>query len=661
MRYLTKRIRAYAVPSIYVRLPDDVGPPCLLTVRRIYSENGVATPFHQILSWLSNNKDYFTAASVALDLLRDAGTLLHLWRSFERIDEDGSRTKLEGLLDGIVPMITNRLCTETNDPLAQATVTQLADMTVGCLTRGGFSMSSTLEYFLQHDQHYDSSRTCLILAAIAAQAVSDDEGTMVSLMGQNYEAPEDQDRLLHDILWPLRCLLQVGSSRKYLASTLALLNAVVPDELRRKKDHKEVDAMALCHALVKLIVGASSEATGMLLDLEDEQQKRFWYSLDHETQLELALILIDEKQPLLRQPEIRTWAVEYLGRYLHNTGARDINDVPTDWLRRLCAACLSNAQCDVGALLSWPDRIADKDYSDDGVKEHVRELTLARDALVAGRNSGGVDFNLLIPALLILQIRKMPWDSNSWVPTQSILNAACDMAGRTTAVEPMFSFDGNTLMKQCFLAENICAGANLIGGKNGLVVECCSILIECCGMTMEAAEFFLLSDSMNLEAEILKSPESEKVADDFELSYGHRHVLWLLEEHVLNVRTYGEFDAARGKVDPVFAARVCLRTWFSLTKLQLPSASAWLAAWLRRQLEIGDTVASTKRLACATLARVLLWSAGLDEGNVLAEQMHFESRFLVQLSQGCWSLTESVPPSIADELLALDAVDGSRG
>ena len=650
------------MPSIYVRLPDEFGPPCLLTVRRLYSDNGMATPFHQILSWLSNNKDYFTAASVALDLLRDGGTLLHLWRSFERIDEDGERTKLEGLLDGIVPLIKSAPITETIGPLAQATVTQLADMTVGCLTRGGFSMSSTLEYFLKHDQHYDSSRTCLILAAIAAQAVSDDEGTMVSLMGQNYEAPEDQDELLHDILWPLRCLLQVGSSRNNLASALALLNAAVPDELRRKKEHKQVDAMALCHALVRLIVGASSEATGMLLDLVDEhQQTRFWHSLDHETQLELALVLIDEKQPLLRQPEIRLWAVEHLGGYLQDTDARDIDDVPTDWLKRLCAACLSNAQCDVGALLHGQGRIAEKVYGDDGVKEHVRELTLARDALVAGRDSGGVDFNLLIPALLILQLKEVPWDDNSWVPTQSILNAACDMAGRKTAVEPMFSFDGNTLMKQCFLAENICAGANLIGGKNGLIVECCSILIECCGMTMDYAESFLLCDSMKLETDFLESSESEKVADDFELSYGHRHVLWLLEEHVLDVRTYGEFDAARGKVDPVFAARVCLRTWFSLTKLQLPSASAWLAAWLRRQLEMGDTIVSTKRLACATLARVLLWSAGLDEGNVLAEQMHLESRFLVQLSQGCWSLTESVPPSIADELLAQDAVDGNRG
>lgn len=551
---------------------------------------------------------------------------------------------------------------DQTDSSALATVTQLADMTIGCLTRGGFNMSSTLEHFLQHDRHYNASRTSLILAAIAAQAVSDDEETTVSLMGKNYQAPHDQDQLLHDILWPLRCLLLVGSARNILSSTLSLLNAAVPDELRRRKDHKQVDAMALCLALVKLIIEASPEATVLLLDLVDDQQgNRFWFSLDHETQLELALIQIDENRPLLRQLEVRSWAVQYLERCLQNTPAEDIDDVPTEWLRKLCDACLSNAQCDTGPLRSKPDTMKAMNHSDDGVKEHIRELTIARDALVAGRDSGGVDFNLLIPALLILQIRKTRWNCNSWAPTQSILNAACDMAGRKTAVEPMFAFDGNILMKQCFLARNVCAGANLIGGKNGFIVECCSILIECCGMTMEVAESFLTQDSLDLDIEGSQFSESEKVADDFELTYGHRHVLWLLDVHVLGVKTYGDFDSARGKVDPVIAARVCLRTWFCLTKSQLPSASAWFTAWLRRQLEISGTMPSTKRLACATLARVLLWSAGLDEGKVLAEVMHLESQFLVQLSQGCWNLTESVPPAVADEMLAKDALDGSRG
>ena len=662
VHYLMRFFRVFAVPVIYVRFPCEIGSPCLLTLRRTYIDNGVATPFNQILSWLSNNKDYFTAASVALDLLRDAGTLLHLWRSLEKIDDEDGQAKLEGLLDGIIPMSNSIHSVDSTDPAVQTTVTRLADMTIGCLTRGGFSMSSTLEHFLQHDQHYDAARTSLILAAIAAQAVSDDEEATISLMGQKYKAPDDQNQLLHDILWPLRCLLQVGTARKNLSVSLALMNAVVPDELRRRKEHKQVDAMALCIALVRLVIEASTEATEMLLDLVDEQQqKRFWDSLDHETRLDMSLILIGGKRPLLRQLEVRSWAMKYLERSLQKSNTRKIDEIPTQWVRSLCIACLLNAQCKVGPLFSKLDDKTATNHSDDGIKEHVRELTLARDALLAGCDSGGVDFNLLIPALLILQSRKTHWNDDSWVPTQSILNAACDMAGRKTAVEPMFAFDGNTLMKQCFLAQNICAGANLIGGKNGLILECCFILDECCGMSMEDAESFLTRDAMNIENGGSEFSDSEKVADDFTLTNGHRHVLWLLEEHVLGIKTYGEFEAARGKVDPVFAARVCLRTWFSLTKLQLPSASAWLATWLRRQLEISDGIVSGKRLACAVLARVLLWSTGLDEGNVLAEVLHLESQFLVQLSQGCWSLTESVPPSVADKILAQDAADGNCG
>lgn len=164
---------------------------------------------------------------------------------------------------------------------------------------------------------------------------------------------------------------------------------------------------------------------------------------------------------------------------------------------------------------------------------------------------------------------------------------------------------------------------------------------------------------MILPSQIKHSSESEKVADEFVLNYGQRHTLWLLDQYVLHVRTYGAFDStpARGKVDPVFAARVLLRTWYSLTQAQVQSASAWLARWLRQQLGIDDGSVSQKRLACAALARVLLWPSGIDQRKVLADQMRLESRFLVQLSQACWNLVEAVPPSIADELLARTGMD----
>jgi len=656
------------VPAVNVRLQNDASIPLMLSVRRICAENGVATPFYQILSWLSNKKDYFTAASIALDLLRDAGTLGRLWRSFDRIDEDDERTRLEGLLDGILPIQDDNINNSNVDSNIPSTIMQLADMTVGCLTRGGFPMSSTLEYFVQQDHNYDVGRTCLVLAAATAQAISGDEAE-VSVMGDGYEPPEDQVERIQDILWPVRCLLQVGVSRNKLMHALALINAAIPDELRRKKHHNSVDSMELCKALVKLIIRSSKDAISLLLDIVDEhERKRFWYSLDHDTQLELALVFIANdgtgECPFLLQLEVRSWAMHYLQTCLQevaSSGGRGLAEVPTEWLKNLCSACLVNARCDLSGLLVRPDDEAKTESRDDGLTEHARDLTVTREALIAGHNSGSLDYNLLVPALLLLNIRDSKWCDDSWVSTQSILNAACNLAGRVTAEEPLFAFDSSTLMRECFLAENISAGANLVGGKNGLILECCSILMDCSGMSMEDAEHFLTQDTMKSQSTDNGSSETEKVADEFVLGYGHQQVLWLLDQHLLQVKTYGEFDSppARGKVDPVFAARVCLRTWYSITRAHLSSASGWLAMWLRQQLGIDDERVSNKRLPCSALSRVLLWHAGSkDEGVVLAEQLELETRFLVQLSQACWSLVEAVPPSFADELLQQDAADG---
>jgi hypothetical protein len=299
--------------------------------------------------------------------------------------------------------------------------------------------------------------------------------------------------------------------------------------------------------------------------------------------------------------------------------------------------------------------------TDDGLKDQILEQSLIRDALVAGYGSGGLDFNLFIPALLLLEGCNTQWNDEAWVSTRSILHAACSWAGHVTAHEPLFKFDGTTLMKQCTLANNIHAGAKLIGGKNGLILECCSILIEYCGMSMDQAESFLRHDEMISPLQNKHLSESEKVADDFILNYGHKHILWLLDQYVLNVRTYGAFDStpARGKVDPVFAATVCLRSWYCLTEDQIQSASVWLATWLRQQLGIDDGSVSPKRLACAALARVLLWPSGIDQRKVLADQMRLESRLLVQLTQACWNLVEAIPPSIADELLARNGMDSA--
>lgn len=641
------------------RLRSHNGNPHLLTLRCLSADIGADTAFNQILSWLSQKGDYFTAASVALDLKKDVSTLRHLWRSFDRIDEDDERTKLEGLLDGIIPIHEQMVSDESEgDQTLQTAMVQLADMTVGCLCRGGFAMAPTLEFFLQRDPYYESNRTCLVLAAIAAQAVADDEGKPLAYMGSSYKRPTDPDQFVQDILWPVRCLLQVGVARKVLSTALALINAALPGELRRKQQHKKLDSMMLCLALIKLIIGSSPDATVLLLDLVDEQErKRFWSSIDHETQMELALVTIDDKCPLLQQPEVRSWALHHLERSFHDPASDNgwgSQEASIIWLKRLCSGCLLNSACDISGLLSMRGGLEATIDSGDGLVEHMREVAHTRDALIAGSGSGGLDFNLFIPTLLLLQIHNQQWSTESVVSTQSMLNAACNLAGHVTFEEPLFAFDGTSLMKQCALAENICAGANLIGGKNGLVLECCWILIECSSMSMEEAELFLRSDDSMSRPQDFDSSESEKISDDFVIGFGHQHVLWLLDQHTLQVKTYGEFDStpARGKVDPVFAARICLRAWYYLTKSQLPSASSWLASWLRRQLGVGDDCVSTKRLACAALTQVLLWPASREKASILAEQLKLEPRFLVQISQACWSLVEAVPPALADELLA---------
>lgn len=642
-------------PAVNIRPQNHVGNLCMLTLRRS-ADSRAGTPFHQILSWLSQNEEYFIAASVALDLTSfNAATLKHLWRSFDRIDEDDERNKLEGLLDGIIPiqeqMESSHVGLES-DQIVQFTMMQLADLTIGCLCRGGFAMSSTLEFFLQEDPHYDGSRACLLLAAISAQSVANEELMLVPLMGSTYTKPADEAQFVQDIIWPVRCLLQVGVARKMLPSAMALINAVVPNELRRKRHH---DSMLLCAALVKLIIGSSHSATELLLEvLEEEESKRFWSSLDHKTQMELALVRIHDKCPLLQQWEVRSWALNCLEGGLHDAAfdSGRQGQVPTDWLRSLCSCCLVNSGCDIDGLMAMCPAAAELDS--DGLAERTHELDCMREALISGSGSGGLDFNLFIPALLLLENCNQQWNTATLISTQSMLNAACSLAGHVTVEEPLFALDSASLMKQCAVAGNVRAGAALVGGKNGLILECCWVLIECCALSMEESEMFLRKEDVDLQPWCSKHSESEKLSEVFALGRGHKHVLWLLSKHVLQVRTYGEFDSspARGKVEPVFAARCCLRVWYLLTKAQLPCASAWLVRWLSRQLGMGNDVVSSKRLACAALTQVLLWSRG--NCNVLAEQMKLESRFLVQLSQACWGLVESVPPAIAEELLAKD-------
>jgi hypothetical protein len=149
----------------------------------------------------------------------------------------------------------------------------------------------------------------------------------------------------------------------------------------------------------------------------------------------------------------------------------------------LYKACLANAGCDLEYILSdtsesehseWRN---DDKIKDNGTQKHFEMRRLAIEALTPSPGTGGLDFDLLIPALLLLAYYAIPWRDNSCLSTQSLLDSACFLAGRHRKEEPMFAFDGPNVTKQCALSGNVSAGANLIGRMNRLVLMCCDILM----------------------------------------------------------------------------------------------------------------------------------------------------------------------------------------
>jgi hypothetical protein len=110
-----------------------------LTLRMNVAANPLSTPFDQILSWLCQRRDYYTAASIALSLLDDADAVYELCRIPKSPEVELCHHK--GLLDGI-----QSLSNEASHGNKSERLTYLADMTVSCLIKG--AASSVLEGFL---------------------------------------------------------------------------------------------------------------------------------------------------------------------------------------------------------------------------------------------------------------------------------------------------------------------------------------------------------------------------------------------------------------------------------------------------------------------------------------------------------------------------------
>ncbi|KAL9187597.1 hypothetical protein ACHAXT_005975 [Thalassiosira profunda] len=645
-----------------------------LTLRTNIVANPISTPFHQVLSWLCQRRDYFTAASVALSLLDDADAVYELRGIPKTLDEGRSHHK--GLLDGITPLEGDTAHGSGRSEM----LTSLADMAVACLIKGGVSMSKTLEGFLARNTLYDAPRACLMLVGSTAAVMSKEPSPQPNstTAGNIVDMISTADQPSEELLWPVRCLIKMAVVRNSLPSTILMLNATIPNELRwrapkgRGLSSAPRPSLGLFLALVDIILESTESATRLLLNTTDEETGMpYWQSIEDDAKLALSLISIRGKLVMLLEPEVRSWILGRLKEEIESpvdpTRRSSGPLLPNEWLKEVVAGAFCNAECDIG--LGWDALIR----TGSGAKEdsaqptevgcYRQEMLGVKDLLIP-RHSDGLDLDLAIASLLILARREQHWREGSRIATQTLLNSVCEMAGKKASNEPRFVFDVPTVMRQCALCENVQAAAFLVGGKNGLVLECADLVVSELDVTMKEAETAVfvgsLVDLRNFAARMHQGTPQEE--PEFTPTQTHHHLAWLLEAHVLKALTYGEFESSRpDKVDPVFVARVCFRTWYCLTPPSaLGSSANWLEAWLRRKLELTVGAKSPKRLACAALVRALLWADQAEELDsndgdsepLLATLLRFDARFLAELARSCCGLIEAVPPHAALEIVS---------
>ena len=664
------------VISANIRFGPEVRDSMSLALRRSVVESGTASPLYDVLSWLCQRGDYFTAATIALRLLHDDEAVRDLSRREDEMHDS------DGLLDGILlPLDDNITYTDAERDQLQAS---LADVTVGCMIRGGeqkadtVSFFSALEGFLRRNEYYDASRACVMLAAATSDACLEMRDSDVAA------APAENRRVTENILNSVRCLLCVAVARDCMPTALSLLNETIPDELRgreRKESNNENilvlgPPLALSKEIVTMILASSPLAGGCLLNLKDEDTStRYWQSLDHETQLAFSCISVGSNTfSLLREVEVRTWVLEKISDHLDLLHARNDGkgtrgeELPREWIMALCEASLMNGGCrhEQSSFLLKSRGPASL------VVDADSDTICGFDSIYSGENNGyevdflssfsdpgRIDFNLLISALLCE------------ASIRPVLLAVCDLAGRQVSKEPEFAFDAAAAIKLCAQAKNSAAAAALLGGSEGFVLRCADILIEFFNISMKQAEIILMTFPENCSSIFGKDIGGESKDDSTGnsssvLMNGHRAVLSLLEEYVLKVDEFGHFvggDAVRGSIDPVFASRLCLRVWLVL-QLSVSTggrstgkSNIWLESWLRSILGMNtsrNNAPSVKKWACAALARALLWPDNESDTvwyhtmagkktSILAEALDFKCSFLTELTQSCCGMMECVP------------------
>jgi len=471
-----------------------------------------------------------------------------------------------------------------------------------------------------------------------------------------------------ELLWPVRCLMRMAVVRNCLPSAILMLNYTISNELRwqapksRGLSSSPRPSLGFFLALVDIILESSEEATRLLLDMMvEETGSTYWFSIDDDARLALCLMSIRGKHVMIQEPEVRVWVLEKLKDEIESLAESSYHHetlIPDEWLKEVITGSFCNARCDLLGL----DSVLIS--SDEEMTCYRQDMIRIRDVLAPEKYSCDLDYDILIASLLILARR----DCDSWregcnITVQTLLNTVCDLAGRKIGIEPKFVFDSSKVMYQCALSDNLQAAAFLVGGKKGMVIECADLLVTALDMSVDDAEKALFTSSLVLLKKVItplfNGVTHEKKEDSiFTPGINHQHLLWLLDEHVLNIQKYGEFDSSNSqKITPVFVGRICFRAWYCLTRPQILDSSAkWLEEWTRRKVDLSNGQ-SSKRLACAALVRSLLWpdeAEDLDDEDepILAAVLGFDGRFMAELAQACCGLVESIPTHLAEELMS---------
>jgi hypothetical protein len=667
-----------------------------LSMREKVVSSHLSSSYNDVISWLCSQQEYCTAAAIAIGLLHDNEGLADLdVVIISTCNDSHDASHRDEILESITPLdvhahdntsssrrsrASESLSTaiSQHDLRRQRIMVDLSNTAVSCLVHAGSKLSSVLDKFLGRNEYYNEIAACRTLVLNASSTIKnvgcDD---MRHLAPYSYNPMESEDHSL----WPIQCLLRVAVNRGCMDSALQMLNETIPDELRHRSIHVyEEDensyrnTLKLSKSIISMIMASSKYAGRVLMGLrEHSTDKLYWESLDDETRLSLSMLHVQGRYPLLREPEVRAWTLQLLHRsatLLTSDASADYEVVvPSDWLKEMCTGVLSNAGCDFSQTILFTPALSIEGVQSIGTDEkHMfkylqEEEEDLYDYLTAAPGYGGIDFDIIIPAFLILEDRKMHWLGNDKVPSQTILNIVCDLAGRHSSEEPKFPFDSVAVMKQCVKMKNAEAAANLIGGHSGLVLKCAQILASESNITIQAAERLLRSDnnappSPKLPIRVYESSGEEV----FALTEGHESLLWLLEKHTIRVKKFGAFyiEESRGQIDPVFAARACLHTWLHLMALY-PTSGRWLEQWLQERLDRENTRNNTSnRLPSAAIIRALLWTEAtprvhqsMNETSVLAISFGFSLPFLVNLTQSPFGLLECIPPAeIPEEALA---------